>query len=378
MVSAIRNAAPFSLQSSAMPSPSASQKEWLQSFDLSLGEPRRQVFPGDLVKSVLNYEAINYYYPAYGLNDLRSAIQERFYPNLSAHAYTVLMTHGAINAIDLLMRSHLKAGDEILIPNPCFPPYHQLAAFVGAKVKSYLMPRTTDGFEFDIEGLRGSVGDQTKLLFINSPHNPTGAMLSWTQRQSLRRLLEDFPQLLVISDEVYSDIIFEPGSHLSLAGLSPRVLVVNSFSKTFSMQGFRIGWILAPEAQIPLLSPYLQNSIGCVSSLGQEIVKELLLSSFWKPCSYIQARDIACRILRESGIEYAVPKGAFFLLIAVQDDLAASRALAQEGIKVVPGSAFGSQTSGWIRVCFAQTDDQVERAFTQLVRVFQDLQLGPL
>lgn len=203
-------------------------------------------------------------------------------------------------------------------------------------------------------------------------------MLSAEQRDELRILLQDYPELIVISDEVYSEIVYSEKKHHTLAGLSPRVYIVNSFSKTFSLQGFRIGWIAAPPQDLPELRSYLQNSVGCVSSLGQEIVLELLVTPHWTPCCYQNARSLASTILREECLQFIVPEGAFFILIKVRDDAVAARRLAADGIKVVPGHSFGSMTRGWIRACFAQKDVEVRRDFQRLARSIKRLHLDSL
>ncbi|MDQ3231762.1 MAG: pyridoxal phosphate-dependent aminotransferase [Pseudobdellovibrionaceae bacterium] len=227
MTANLVNAAPFSL------SPQADSRSDGLVCDLSLGEPRRQNFPAEICKSLLDLAAINHYYPAYGLPALRQNIQNRFYPQLNPADYMVFMTHGAIHGIDLLLRSALKPGEEILLPDPGFPPYQRLAELIGVKSRTYNLVHTEHGFAFDIESIAQALTPDTRVLVINSPHNPTGAMLRPEQIQQLGILLKDFPDLLLISDEVYSEIVYtEP--HQTLAGITPRTYVVNSFSKTFS------------------------------------------------------------------------------------------------------------------------------------------------
>jgi len=366
------NAAPFSL------SPGTATHGDVTVCDLSLGEPRRQEFPGSLCKNLLDRVAINHYYPAFGLLELRQEVHTRFYPALDPSTLSIFMTHGAIHGIDLLLRAALKAGDEILLPDPGFPPYQKLAEFNLARCKTYSLRAHAHGFAFDVERIAEALTPATRILVINSPNNPSGAMLSAQQREDLRILLLDYPELLVISDEVYSEIIYSEKLHYSLAGLTPKTYVVNSFSKTFGLQGFRIGWIAAPRHHLPKLGSYLQNSVGCVSSLGQEIVLELMATAHWTPCCYQDARQLASLILSEAGLQFALPEGAFFILIRVADDALAAHLLAEEGIKVVPGHVFGSTTRGWIRACFAQKDGDVRRDFQRLAHSIKRLHLDDL
>ena len=367
------HAAPFSFDP---PGPRGRPGKML--FDLSIGEPRRQKFPGKLLQDVLLRERINHYYPAFGLAALRSAIISRFYPEIALPNYTVMMTHGAINGIDILMRAFVAAGDEILIADPAFPPYYHLAGFTRAKVRSYQLTQTHDGFSLDIESIATAVTKQTRMLIINSPNNPTGALLSALQRQALIDLLDRFPKLILISDEVYGEIVFDEYLHLTLAGIHQRIFCVSSFSKSFSLQGLRLGWIVAATSAIDVLAPYFQSGIGCISSVGQEMALELLTSNDWKPCSYAEARSDVCRILDYSTLSYIKPKGSFFVLIKVAQESSALAALQEVGIKAVGGTLFGQTTRDYIRCCFAQSDSDVKQGFTLLAHTLRSANMSPV
>ena len=335
-------------------------------FDLSMGEPRRQRFPAELLKNILVLPRVNYYYPACGHSELRASVLTRFYPRVDPSEFSTLITHGAINALDILIRALVMPEDEVLIASASFPPYSRLASFSHARIKTYPIAFGDGGFRFDINGIASAITPHTRVLVINSPHNPTGAMLSVAQRDELIVLLRQYPRLNLISDEVYSEIVYDGYEHFSMAGLHERAFVVNSFSKSYSLQGLRLGWIIAPLSSLERLAPFIYHSLGCASSLGQEIALELLHSENFLPCSYSKARAIATKVLDKFSVPYSKPRGSFFILIKVADESAVLNKLASAGIKAVGGSLFGETTQGFIRCCFAQDDRMVQQGFTSL------------
>lgn len=355
-------AAPFALASS-LSLGSLSEKS---QYDLSIGEPQRLAFPGNLMHRAVFQPRVNHYGSSLGDRDLRAQIRQLYYSDHAHKDYELLMTHGAIHALDLILRAHIKEGDEVLIPDPCFPPYHVLTQFAGGQTRSYPLKRSSHGFQLETAAIAERIHEKTRLVILNTPHNPTGALLTEKVRDELAELFRCHPQVLYISDEVYSHIIYGQAEHVSLLDASDQGFIVNSLSKSHALQGLRIGWVMAPRQLLTPVHELLQNAVGCVSSLGQEVAKELLGSDYMAAADYSRARNLAMRVLEAHGIPFFEPQGTFFILIPVKDDRAAARDLAQDGVRVVPGSSFGSQGQGYIRACFAQTDDEIIGAFEQL------------
>jgi aminotransferase len=335
-------------------------------IDLGLGEPTRDPFSGALAWASLGVQGVNHYYPALGLDKLRSLIMERYYPKVGTDDHTVLVTHGAINGLDLIFRAFVTPGDEVLVADTGFPPYLKLAQFARASLKTYSLRGDASGFHFNVRSIIDGLTPRTRVLIVNAPHNPTGACLDERQIRQLRRALDNYPNVLLVSDEVYSEVLIGASQHLTLGGLSDRCLVVNSFSKSLALQGFRVGWILAPNSLGEALVPFFTNAIGAVSSLGQEIALRALSGSTGAASNYRRSVQLVSGILDDYGISYLMPAGGFFILIKVRDDMRACVGLRQLGVTVVPGSGFGHATRGWIRACFAKDDETLVAGFSRL------------
>jgi aspartate/methionine/tyrosine aminotransferase len=332
--------------------------------DLSLGEPRRDVHPHSWYKQLAGIEGINFYYPSEGDPELISLIRRVKYPERAFDDLCITVVNGAIHGLDLIFRTHLVPGDEVLLPDPGFPPYRELVHFSGGVPRYYPMTLGKGAF-CDIAALESAITDRTKFVLINSPHNPTGKTLTSADIQSLSGLMAKYPGLKFISDEVYQSMVFDQKPFHSLAASTTNGFVVNSLSKSHSLQGMRIGWIMAPHTLMQSLNPYLQNAIGCVSSVGQELAKIALANSRFMP-RFEEARDLASEILDYYGVSYIKPEGGFFIMVKVGDDCGMSRQLQAAGIKVIPGSVFGQRGAGHVRVSFCQSNQFIRDAYTRL------------
>jgi aspartate/methionine/tyrosine aminotransferase len=333
-----------------------------KTYNLTLGEPRLSEFPYELLDELKNIEQINNYYPSLGDMVLRQNIIDKYYENLNTD--NIIITHGAIGALDVIMRSTLNADSEILLPNPGFPPYEKLAELSGAKIVKYNINLYSQSSLIDWDHILKNISDKTKIILLNSPHNPSGKLFTLKDRDFLKQILIHYPHLMFVMDEVYRDLIYSGLNHYDLSEFIERGYIINSFSKIYPLQGARVGWVVANAENIKKMSVIYNNAYGAISSFGQELAKLLLAKNVNYQPRYREARESACKILDSYGVDYIFPHGAFFICVNYScSDLDVISDLREEGIHAVPGSAFGTLSTGFIRLSFAQGPDVLREAF---------------
>jgi aspartate/methionine/tyrosine aminotransferase len=216
----------------------------------------------------------------------------------------------------------------------------------------------------DWESIYKLTNKDTKILLLNSPHNPTGKTMGNSDRLMLEALLKLYPQLSFIMDEVYRELIFNGTEHLDLSHLLARGYLIGSFSKMYPIQGARIGWLLTSEKRQKNIEPLFQNVYGSVSSYGQELAKEILKRDLDFRSLYTYAHKETLRILDQFKLNYIIPKGTFFCFIKLSndDDQRFTKQLKLQGVSVLPGSVFGDNGKGYIRISFAQESQILEKA----------------
>lgn len=331
-------------------------------YNLTLGEPRLSEFPYELLDELKNIEQINYYYPSLGDLVLRQQIIDKYYQNLSTN--NIIITHGAIGALDVIMRSILNADSEILLPDPGFPPYEKLAELSGAKIVKYNINLHSHSSLIDWDHVLKNINDKTKIILLNSPHNPSGKLFTLKDRDFLKQILTHYPNLMFVMDEVYRDLIYSGLTHHDMSEFIERGYIINSFSKIYPLQGARVGWVIANEENIKMMSVIYNNAYGAISSFGQELAKLLLTKNINYQPRYKDAREAACKILDSYEVDYIFPAGAFFICVNYMcSDLDVVSELREEGIHTVAGSAFGPLLTGYIRISFAQNTDVLSESF---------------
>ena len=331
-------------------------------YNLTLGEPRLSEFPYELLDELKNIEQINYYYPSHGDLVLRQQIIDKYYQNLSTN--NIIITHGAIGALDVIMRSILNADSEIMLPDPGFPPYEKLAELSGAKIVKYNIHLHSHSSLIDWDHVFKNINDKTKIILLNSPHNPSGKLFTLKDRDFLKQILTHYPNLMFVMDEVYRDLIYSGLTHHDMSEFIERGYIINSFSKIYPLQGARVGWVIANEENIKMMSVIYNNAYGAISSFGQELAKLLLTKNINYQPRYKDAREAACKILDSYEVDYIFPAGAFFICVNYMcSDLDVVSELREEGIHTVAGSAFGPLLTGYIRISFAQNTDVLSESF---------------
>lgn len=341
---------------------------WLTHYDLSIGEPKLSPFPTEVFGVLHHKKNINYYYPSHGDSSLREMIIKKYYRDHTMD--NLAITHGTLGALDFIFRSRLDSEREILIPDPGFPPYQKLAEFSGAKIKKYFLNLELHQETcINWDDLESKISAKTEIVLINSPHNPTGKVLTQMDFVRFQQMLENYPHVSFLFDEVYRELIYEEQPHFDFSKFIDRGYVVGSVSKMYPLQGARIGWVLTSVANMKKLSPYFNNATGAMSSFGQEIVKELLGKEMSFKRHYREAAAEVKNILDAHHVDYINPEGAFFVFIKYGiSGVRAASELAERGVSVVPGGAFGELGENYIRASFAQEDSVLKNGFALIAK----------
>jgi|SRR5579859_4494607 len=352
---------------------------------LELGEPDFRT-PEHIRRAAL--EAIERksitYGPSAGLLTLRQALAAKVQRvnGFAASPEEISITAGGTGALMAALQVISGPGDEVLIPDPAWPMYTNMLASVGAQAVSYrLHPET--GWLPHLGELERLVTPHTKALIINSPANPTGAVFP----RALMETLVDFAQrhdLYLLSDEAYDELVYE-GEHISPAALCDdgRVISAYTFSKTYSMTGWRIGYAVARPEISQAIAAVVSATYTNVSHLVQWAAEAALAGP--QDCvaamrdSYCQRRDAALEILRAHGVNSAPPKGAFYLLIDISpagmpSQEFATRLIQERNIAIAPGSAFGQTIDGYARVSLASALSDLQQGLAGACEYMKDCQ----
>lgn len=287
----------------------------------------------------------------------------------------ILVTVGVSEAVDLALRVLLEKGDEILMPDPSYVSYAPLAGLVGGKVV-FVPTFMEDAFRLNPVLLEKALTPQSKILMLTFPNNPTGAVMD---REDLEKIAEIAIRhdLFVISDEIYCELTHD-GNHVSIAslpGMKERTLVLNGFSKTYAMTGWRIGYAAGPGEIIEAMNKIHQYSIMCAPVMAQRAATAALRyggEDKRKMCaSYRERRKIMVEGLRIAGLECIDPKGAFYAFPSIactglSSEEFAEQLLREEKVAVIPGTAFGPGGEGFVRCCYAAAEQDIREALKRI------------
>lgn len=313
-----------------------------------------------------------FYTSNFGDMGLREAVAEKLARenHVAYKPSEVLVTVGLSEAVFDVLCTILDAGDEILVPDPVWMNYLNVPRLLGATPVTYALREEND-YQMDLAEVRGKITDKTKALVLVTPNNPTGGVLS---EQTLRGLAEIAVEkdILVIADEIYERLIYDDARHISIAalpGMKERTFTLNGLSKAFSMTGWRIGYVAAPEEYIAALNKIHQHNTTCAPSFVQkasivalrdeqnevaEMVKE-----------YQRRRDYAVAAINAiPGLSCRCPKGAFYIFINIKalnrpSAEMAQLLLEQAKIALVPGDVFGPGGEGYLRLSFANSYENI-------------------
>ncbi|WP_436348750.1 pyridoxal phosphate-dependent aminotransferase [Natronorubrum sp. FCH18a] len=317
-----------------------------------------------------------YYTSNYGLLELRNGIARKFADeNGLEYDQTdeIVVTSGATEAIFVTILALVDPGDEVLVPDPHWTYEPAINAAGGSVVPYRLNPE--DGFQPDEASLREAVSDDTKLLIVNTPQNPTGGVLNEAGAEVVRDVAVEH-DLLVLSDEIYEKIIY--GSpHRSIAamdGMFERTVTVNGFSKAYSMTGWRLGYLAAPTELIDPIIRLRQYTSTCASSISQYAGLRALKGDLHKPLvdAFAERREILLnRIDGVPGMSCPEPQGAFYAMPTIPDGAIDAESfvwelLRDKGVATVPGTVFGSTGEGRVRLAYSISTERIEEAFDRI------------
>ena len=357
-------------------------------ISLSIGEPDF-VTPWSIREAGIYSleQGDTHYSPNQGYLELREAINEymtrRF--SLSYDPKTeILVTVGGSEAIDLTVRALVNPGDEVIIVEPCFVAY-KATAVMARGIPVIISTSAENQFKLKAEDLEAAITDKTKLLMIGYPNNPTGATMSKDELASIAAVLERHPHVLVLSDELYSELSYEKEPHCSIAtfpALYDRTIVVNGFSKAYAMTGWRIGYACGPQGLLSAMNKIHQYCIMSSPTTAQYAAIEALRNGdkeiLEMNAEYNRRRRVIVHGCRQAGLTCFEPFGAFYAFpgiheLGIDSETFCERFLKEKKVAIVPGKAFGSCGEGYVRISYAASMDNIKEAIVRLTAFVKDI-----
>lgn len=328
------------------------------------------------------------YTPPLGILELRHKIAQHVTSSKKIPTYEsqVGVTPSTKTAIFIACAALLEAGDEALYPDPGFPTYKTLINFFGAKPIPIPLDEKT-GFDFNMAAFKKRLSRKTKLLIINSPSNPTGGVINTKTLKSIATLIAK-TDCWVLSDEIYSEIVYgnKSSSIYELPGMKERTILIDGFSKTYAMTGWRLGYLIFPETLVNYIDYFLTHSVGCTASFTQKAG----LSALTIPSANIRKMVAEYRARRDyivtglnkiSGISCVTPQGAFYAFPNIKGTGMTSSdfsqiMLTQAGVALLPGTSFGEAGEGFVRLSYATSITQISEGLRRMKKILSDKVAG--
>lgn len=367
----------------------ALEKQGREIIHLEIGEPDFDT-PGHIVEAGCRAlrNGHTHYTPTAGIPELREAIAADVSESrgIEVSPEQVVVTPGGKPIMFFTILALIGAGDEVLLPNPAFPIYESMVNFAGGKPVSVPL-RQENEFRFDLDELRAGLSDRTKLVILNSPANPTGGVLTPEDLAGLADILHERPDIFVLSDEIYSRLLYEApfASIASQPGMGPdeRTIILDGFSKTYAMTGWRLGYGVMPEQLAEQVAKLQVNSNSCTSAATQyaglealngpqDNVKEMLEE-------FRTRRDLIVSGLNElPGFECTEPQGAFYAFPRVTETGKNAAALAdllmdKAGVACLSGTGFGSYGEDHLRFSYANSRENISRALERIDQTLREI-----
>ena len=358
--------------------------EGIDIISFSLGEPDFST-PENIVDACCDSlrDGFTHYTPSLGIPELRKAVADttRAKNNVPCDASNVLITP-CKQAIFLTALAYIDPGDEVILADPSWVSYEACVRLAGG-VPVYVPTRFEDGFVLDPALIEAAITPRTRMIIINTPSNPTGAL----QPREVLKQIADIAMahgIKVLSDEIYESIIYE-GRHTSIAsfpGMFDNAIIVSGLSKTYAMTGWRMGWAIAPAEDIKAINKLQTHSLSCAVSFAQQASVEAILGPQEARDAMIREfsrrRGIVLDLLSEiPGMECNAPQGAFYVFPRYNKDIKSAKLaeiLLQQGhVAVTPGTAFGPAGEGFIRISYAASEDNIREGISRIKKVLADL-----
>lgn len=367
----------------------ALEKQGRDIIHLEIGEPDFPT-PENIVEAGCRAlrDGHTHYTPTAGIPELREAIAEDVSRTrgVAVDAEQVVVTPGGKPIMFFVILALIEEGDEVLLPNPAFPIYESMVNFAGGR--SVFVPlRQEHGFRFDLDKFRAGLSERTKLVILNSPANPTGGVLTAKDLAGLAEILREYPDVMVLSDEIYSRLLYS-GDFASIAsepGLAPtdRTIILDGFSKTYAMTGWRLGYGVMPIGLAREISKLQVNSNSCTAAATQYAGLEALTGpqdSVTQMLEEFRARRglIVAGLNAIPGVECATPQGAFYAFPKISStghsaSGLADRLLEEAGVACLSGTGFGHHGEGHLRFSYANSQTNIERALERIQNLLRSI-----
>jgi aspartate/methionine/tyrosine aminotransferase len=347
---------------------------------LEIGEPDFET-PKHIVEAGRKAiaDGFTHYGPTAGLPQLRESIARNSgeVRGINTDPANVVVTPGAKPIMFYVLLALAEPGVEVIYPNPGFPIYESMIKFCGATpVPMQLLEEK--GYHPDLAAVPGLITDKTRLIIINSPENPCGSALTKEELETIAGIVKQHPDLYVMADEIYKDILYT-GEHYSISsipGMQERTIILDGFSKSYAMTGWRMGYGILPEELVPHIVKLAVNSVSCAASFtqmaavaaleGPKDEVEAMIAEFG-----IRRRLIADGLRSIPGVNCPEPEGAFYAFPSIKGTGLTSaefedRAMNQAGVALLSGSAFGEFGEGYVRLSYANSQDNIKQAIDKL------------
>src|SRR6266571_7547045 len=352
------------------------------SISLGLGEPdlpTPEVIIREAVR-VIQEEKSGYTLQA-GLPALRERIVGD-YAHMNLNLDQVVVTAGSQESLYLILRTLVEEGDEVLMPDPGFIAYPMIVKMVGGGEMRYRLPAHND-FGFDVEDFKRKISPRTKVVICISPSNPTGRALTRDELKAMADAVADSgSNAYIVSDEIYRELYYTLERPASISEFYPRTIIVSGLSKSMRMTGWRIGWLAGEEAVIKAALVLHGYVVTCASSISQKAAlaawtDEAAASREEMRAIFLRRRDHLLRLLRnELGLRCVTPDGAFYTMVDVSnygDELRVAEAGLEHGVVTIPASAFGSESTGFLRISFCADEERLSEGVRRLGMALKSL-----
>ncbi len=327
-----------------------------------------------------------HYTPAAGLPEVRRVVAEHLSKKLgvSFKAENIVITPGAKPIMFLSILALIETGEEVIYPNPGFPIYESAVNFVGGKAVPYPLEEK-NGFRVDGERLKKLVTGKTRMLILNSPHNPTGAVLGKGELEGVYEVIKNREDIWVLSDEIYSRGLYT-GKHISISsfpGMAERTIVLDGMSKAYAMTGWRLGFGAMPEALAQAVTKLAINDFSCTSGFGQKAIEAALSGPQAEVdkmvAEFRRRRDLIVAGLKQiPRLSVTEPQGAFYVFPCIKAFGKSSKEMADyllegAGVACLSGTAFGAFGEGYIRFSYANSQENIGRALEKIKTALEKL-----
>ena len=354
---------------------------------LEIGEPDFNT-PSNIISAACRalHDGYTHYGPAAGLPELREIIAKDVSKSrkIKVKASNIVITPGAKPIMFFAVLALIEKGDEVIYPDPGFPIYQSIIDFIGAKLVPIRL-REENQFRMDTAELKKLVNKRTKLVFLNSPHNPTGSVLSYQDLKEIAEIVLKHKQLFVLSDEIYGRVLYDGIAHspASFPGMLDRTIILDGLSKAYAMTGWRVGFGVMPEKLASAMSQLMINSNSCTATFSQRAAMEAITGPQIEVekmvAEFKRRRDLIVQELNSIPlISCQVPQGAFYAFPNIKKTKWKSKKFAdylldEVGVAVLSGTSFGKYGEGYVRISYANSLENIKEGLNRIQRAVEKI-----